>query len=90
MEWQSQKGVLIGRDSGKRIQLGDNVRAKIINTQIDHLSMKIAVTMRDTTHGGLLGTKKWIKESKTKGESDDSSADSSRRIRKKRRKKKRE
>lgn len=89
MEWQSQKGVLVGRETNRRIQLGDEVRAKIINTQIDHLSMKIAVTMRDTNYN-LLGTKKWIKDSKNKVDSDGSAVDGKRRTRKKRRKKKRE
>ncbi|MFW9928725.1 MAG: DNA-directed RNA polymerase [Candidatus Thorarchaeota archaeon] len=86
MEWQSQKGVLIGRESGKRIQLGDVVRAKIINFQIDHLSMKIAVTMRDGGQG-LLGTKKWIKEAQLRGETSSSEEEEHRRLRRKRKKK---
>jgi DNA-directed RNA polymerase subunit E' len=89
MEWQSQKGVLIGRDSGRRIQLGDTVRAKIINTQIDHLSMKIAVTMRDSGTN-LLGTKKWITDYKEKGDPEGLEDGTGRRIRKKRRKKRKE
>ncbi|MHA2338060.1 MAG: DNA-directed RNA polymerase [Candidatus Hodarchaeales archaeon] len=89
MEWQSQKGVLVGRESNRRIQLGDMVRAKIINTQIDHLSMKIAVTMRDTGTN-LLGAKKWITEFKEKGDVVGAGEEGRRRIRKKRRKKKRE
>ena len=57
------KGVLVGKETNKRLQLGDRVRAKIINTQIDHLSMKIAVTMRDP----LLGSFNWIKQIQDEG-----------------------
>ena len=51
--------------------------------------MKIAVTMRDNNYN-LLGTNKWIIDSKNKVTSDGSADDGKRRMRKKRRKKKRE
>ena len=57
------KGVLVGKETNKRLQLSDRVRAKIINTQIDHLSMKIAVTMRDS----LLGCFNWINQIQSEG-----------------------
>ena len=83
MTWQSTKGVLVGQETGRRVQLGDPVRAKIINFQIDHLSMKIAVSMR----GDLLGTKKWIEETKEKGQI--KLDEKPKRVKRKRKKKKR-
>ncbi len=52
------KQVLTGRESGRTFQLGDRVRARIITTTTDHVSMKIAVTMRQPG----LGPDRWAKE----------------------------
>lgn len=52
------RNILIGRDTGRTLRLGDRVRARIIQAAIDHVSMKIAVTMR----GEWLGTKTWRDE----------------------------
>lgn len=52
------KGVLVGRESGRSLRLGDVVRAKIITASIDHISLKIAVSMR---HPGL-GARTWLEE----------------------------
>ncbi|NHJ00568.1 MAG: DNA-directed RNA polymerase [Candidatus Heimdallarchaeota archaeon] len=51
-------GVLVGRESGRTIRPGDLVRGKIITATVDHVSMKIAVTMK----GEGLGLKNWLKE----------------------------
>ncbi|MHA2363337.1 MAG: DNA-directed RNA polymerase [Candidatus Hodarchaeales archaeon] len=52
------KNILVGRDTGRALRLGDSVRSRIIQASIDHVSMKIAVTMR----GEWLGTRTWMKE----------------------------
>lgn len=52
------KNVLVGRETGRVLRLGDRVRSRIIQASIDHVSMKIAVTMR----GDWLGTRDWMKE----------------------------
>ncbi|MFX1511412.1 MAG: DNA-directed RNA polymerase [Promethearchaeota archaeon] len=49
------KQVLTGRESGRTFQLGDRVRAQIITATMDHVSMKIAVTMRKSG----LGPERW-------------------------------
>jgi DNA-directed RNA polymerase subunit E' len=49
-------GVLVGRESGRTIRPGDLVRGKIITATVDHVSMKIAVTMK----GEGLGLKSWL------------------------------
>ncbi len=54
-------GVLVGRESGRTIRPGDLVRGKIITATVDHVSMKIAVSMK----GEGLGLKSWL-ETKTK------------------------
>lgn len=59
-------GILLGRDTGKQLRIGDRVRAKIINASIDHISMKIAVSMKHPR----MGTAVWRKaelEAKKKG-----------------------
>ncbi len=53
-------GVLVGRESGRTIRPGDLVRGKIITATVDHVSMKIAVTMK----GDGLGLKSWLEEEK--------------------------
>ncbi|MHA2223679.1 MAG: DNA-directed RNA polymerase [Candidatus Hodarchaeales archaeon] len=55
-------GVLVGRESGRTIRPGDLVRGKIITATVDHVSMKIAVTMK----GAGFGLKSWLDDSKTK------------------------
>lgn len=54
-------GVLVGRESGRTIRPGDLVRGKIITATVDHVSMKIAITMK----GEGLGLKSWLEESMT-------------------------
>jgi ribonuclease R len=49
------KQVLTGRESGRTFQLGDRVRAQIITATTDHVSMKIAVTLRKPG----LGPERW-------------------------------
>src|SRR3990172_10924934 len=80
------RGVLIGKETNRRLQLGDQVRAKIINAQIDHLSMKIAVTLREDGLGAL----EWLKEvhKPSEDETGEAGADSGQRRLKKKRKKK--
>ena len=74
------KNILVGRETNRTLRLGEQVRSRIIQSSIDHVSMKIAVTMR----GDLLGTKKWIKEeSDSDAEGSTASADKKRRRRKK-------
>jgi DNA-directed RNA polymerase subunit E' len=55
-------GVLVGRESGRTIRPGDLVRGKIITATVDHVSMKIAVTMK----GEGLGLNSWLNEAKEK------------------------
>jgi DNA-directed RNA polymerase subunit E' len=52
------KNILVGRETNRTLRLGEVVRARIIQSSIDHVSMKIAVTMR----GEWLGTRKWMEE----------------------------
>jgi DNA-directed RNA polymerase subunit E' len=54
-------GVLVGRESGRSIRPGDLVRGRIITATVDHVSMKIAVTMK----GEGLGLKTWIDEQRS-------------------------
>ncbi|MHA2294787.1 MAG: DNA-directed RNA polymerase [Candidatus Hodarchaeales archaeon] len=61
-------GVLIGRDTGRQLRVGDSVRAKIINASIDHVSMKIAVTMKNKRLGTLAWRKAIIEEEKRRKE----------------------
>lgn len=52
------KNILVGRETNRTLRLGETVRSRIIQSSIDHVSMKIAVTMR----GDWLGTRKWMEE----------------------------
>ena len=52
------KNILVGRETSRTLRLGETVRSRIIQSSIDHVSMKIAVTMR----GEWLGTRKWMEE----------------------------
>lgn len=74
------KNVLVGRETNRTLRLGEQVRSRIIQSSIDHVSMKIAVSMR----GDWLGSRKWMKED---AEGEHTSSESGER--KKRRKKKR-
>ena len=74
------KNVLVGRETNRSLRLGEQVRSRIIQSSIDHVSMKIAVSMR----GEWLGPRKWMKEDTE--EDSEKGSDSSER--KKRRKKK--
>jgi DNA-directed RNA polymerase subunit E' len=80
------RGVLIGKETNRRLELGDQVRAKIINVQIDHLSLKIAVTMRGSPN---LGAISWIEEARAAG-GEQSPVDQKKKLRKRRKKKKHE
>ena len=55
-------GVLIGKETGRTIRPGDLVRGRIITATVDHVSMKIAVTMK----GEGLGLINWLQETKGK------------------------
>ena len=52
------RNILVGRETNRTLRLGETVRSRIIQSSIDHVSMKIAVTMR----GEWLGTRKWMEE----------------------------
>ena len=59
------KNILVGRETNRTLRLGETVRSRIIQSSIDHVSMKIAVTMRSD----WLGTRKWMEEDETDNES---------------------
>ena len=73
------RNILVGRETNRTLRLGETVRSRIIQSSIDHVSMKIAVTMR----GDLLGTKKWIQEEDSENEGSTSTGDKKKRRRKK-------
>lgn len=75
------KNILVGRETNKTLRLGETVRSRIIQSSIDHVSMKIAVTMR----GDWLGTKKWMEMDNAEG--GDSSKGSGEKKKRRRRKK---
>ena len=52
------RAMLIGKDSHKILGVGDRVRAKTIKASVDHVSMKIAVGMKQRG----LGPVKWREE----------------------------
>ncbi|MFW9915354.1 MAG: DNA-directed RNA polymerase [Candidatus Thorarchaeota archaeon] len=52
------KGILVGRESGRDLRLGDKVRTKVITASVDHVSMKIAVSMRQKGLGAI----RWLEE----------------------------
>ncbi|MFX0092811.1 MAG: S1 RNA-binding domain-containing protein, partial [Candidatus Hodarchaeota archaeon] len=52
----SSQGMLTGREKGLKLTINDSVRARIITSNVDHTSMKIAVTMKQD----YLGTDEWI------------------------------
>lgn len=56
------RSMLIGKDSHRTLEVGDRVRARTIKASVDHVSMKIAVSMK----GNSLGSKKWLEEDKKK------------------------
>ncbi|WP_455143402.1 DNA-directed RNA polymerase [Candidatus Hodarchaeum mangrovi] len=55
-------GVLVGKETGRTIRPGDLVRGRIITATVDHVSMKIAVTMK----GEGLGLINWLQDTKEK------------------------
>jgi len=59
------KNILVGRETNRTLRLGETVRSRIIQSSIDHVSMKIAVTMR----GDWLGTRKWMEQDGSDSES---------------------
>lgn len=64
--YNSQEGALMGRDSQKRISVGDRVRARIILVTIGKSQVRVGVTMRQAGLGVETWVEEWRKES-TKG-----------------------
>ena len=56
------KGIRVGRESGRDLRLSDKVRAKVITASVDHVSMKIAVSMRQKGLGAI----RWMEEPNNK------------------------
>jgi len=56
--YSSKEGALLGRESGKRISVGDRVRARIIAVTIGKSQIRIGVTMRQAG----LGVEGWVEE----------------------------
>ncbi|NHJ39123.1 MAG: DNA-directed RNA polymerase [Asgard group archaeon] len=56
--YNSKQGALIGRDSQKRISVGDRVRARITHVSIGKSLIRIGVTMRQAG----LGVESWVEE----------------------------
>ncbi|MCF2142173.1 MAG: DNA-directed RNA polymerase [Candidatus Heimdallarchaeota archaeon] len=56
--YNSKQGALIGRDSQRRISVGDRVRARIILVTIGKSQIRVGVTMRQAG----LGVESWIEE----------------------------
>ncbi len=56
--YSSKQGVLLGRESGKTISVGDRVRARIIAVTIGKSQIRIGVTMRQAG----LGVESWVEE----------------------------
>ncbi|MFX0064728.1 MAG: DNA-directed RNA polymerase [Candidatus Hermodarchaeota archaeon] len=52
----SSQGLLTSREQGLRLSIGDSVRGRIITSNVDHTSMKIAITMKHD----YLGSDEWI------------------------------
>lgn len=63
--YNSKQGALIGRDSQKRISVGDRVRARITHVSIGKSLIRIGVTMRQAG----LGVESWVEEWKKIGTS---------------------
>jgi DNA-directed RNA polymerase subunit E' len=56
--YSSKEGALLGRESGKRISVGDRVRARIIAVTIGKSQIRVGVTMRQAG----LGVEDWVEE----------------------------
>lgn len=56
--YSSKEGALLGRESGKRISVGDRVRARIIAVTIGKSQIRVGVTMRQAG----LGVESWVEE----------------------------
>ncbi len=56
------RGILVGKESSRDLRLGDKVRAKVITASVDHVSMKIAVSMRQKGLGAL----RWLENGEDK------------------------
>jgi len=52
------RAMLVGKDTHKTIEVGDRVKARTIKASVDHVSMKIAVTMK----GENLGSERWLEQ----------------------------
>jgi DNA-directed RNA polymerase subunit E' len=63
--YNSKQGALIGRDSQKRISVGDRVRSRITHVSIGKSLIRIGVTMRQAG----LGVDSWVEEWKKAGAS---------------------
>ncbi|TFF84755.1 DNA-directed RNA polymerase [Candidatus Heimdallarchaeota archaeon] len=68
--YSSKQGSLIGRDSGKRISVGDHVRARIIAVTIGKSQIRVGVTMRQPGLGVEEWVQEWRKGGKKKDEKD--------------------
>lgn len=77
------KNILVGRETNRTLRLGETVRSRIIQSSIDHVSMKIAVTMR----GDWLGTRKWMEEELNEADTKPISSGSGEKKKRRRRKK---
>jgi DNA-directed RNA polymerase subunit E' len=56
--YSSKQGALLGRESGKAINVGDHVRARIIAVTIGKSQIRVGVTMRQPG----LGVESWVEE----------------------------
>jgi DNA-directed RNA polymerase subunit E' len=59
--YNSKQGALMGRDSQKRISVGDRVRARITHVSIGKSLIRIGVTMRQAGLGALDWVEEWKK-----------------------------
>jgi len=62
--YNSKQGALIGRDSQRRISVGDRVRARIILVTIGKSQIRVGVTMRQAGLGVESWVEEWKKQSK--------------------------
>jgi DNA-directed RNA polymerase subunit E' len=56
------RAMLVGKETHRTLEVGDRVRARTIKASVDHVSMKIAVSMK----GQRLGPARWRKEDQEK------------------------
>ena len=62
--YSSKEGSLLGRESGRRISVGERVRARIIAVTIGKSNIRVGVTMRQPG----LGLEKWVEEWREQGD----------------------